>query len=158
MFIKRTVDRYKKMLLTKDRPRSGRPRTVRTPDVVKAVWERIQRNPRHRQTMMAKDLEMLQLSTSKLVRDDLGMKSYRLQKRQALKPLVKEKRLKRCRSLVQRYQLGTLPNLIFSNEKPFTMWAEYNPQNDRVISKDFASFDMGAKTMFWRQKPVTVMV
>ncbi len=76
MFIKRTMDRYKETSLTKDRPRSGHPRTVWTLDAVKAVRERIQRNPWHHLTKMAKGLGMLQPTMSKLIRDDLGMKSY----------------------------------------------------------------------------------
>ena len=42
--------------ITQDHPRTGQPRTARTPKKIKAVWERIRRNPRRTIKGMAESL------------------------------------------------------------------------------------------------------
>ena len=49
-----TLRRFKELGTTEDRPRSGRPRTSRTPKMIKAVKARINRNPRRSMRKMAK--------------------------------------------------------------------------------------------------------
>lgn len=44
-FVYHTIKRYRETSAADDRPRSGRPRTVRTSHVIKAVRERIRKNP-----------------------------------------------------------------------------------------------------------------
>ena len=43
--VSHTVNRFKELNSTEDRPRSGRPRTSRTPKAINAVGTRIRRNP-----------------------------------------------------------------------------------------------------------------
>ena len=47
-----------------------------------------------------------------------------------------EKRLARARFLLSRLEAGTLPNLVFSDEKKFDVQHHVNPQNDCVWSRD----------------------
>ena len=56
-----------------DRARSGRPRTVRTPQLKKVMRERIRRNPRRSMRKMALDLKISDFSIRKVMRTDLGM-------------------------------------------------------------------------------------
>ena len=48
MFIKQTLDRYEETKSVNDHYRSGRPKSKRTIEVVKAVREKIQEIPKHR--------------------------------------------------------------------------------------------------------------
>ena len=47
MFIKQTLDRYEETKSVNDRYRSGRPKSKRTKEVIKAVREKIQEIPKH---------------------------------------------------------------------------------------------------------------
>ena len=46
MLIKRTIDRFEEIFPITDRPRSGRPRSSITTNLIKSVKEKIRRNPR----------------------------------------------------------------------------------------------------------------
>ncbi|KAA5753606.1 helix-turn-helix domain-containing protein, partial [Klebsiella pneumoniae] len=52
-FVYRTIKRYNEDSSVDDRSRSGRPRSVRTPAVIKAVKARNQRNPKRKQKLLA---------------------------------------------------------------------------------------------------------
>ena len=47
-----------------------------------------------------------------------------------------EKHLARARFLLSCLEAGTLPNLVFSDEKKFDVQHHVNPQNDHVWSRD----------------------
>ena len=51
-----------------------------------------------------------------------------------------------------------LPNLIFSNEKLFTVEAAFNHKNDRVLSKSLQDIPSGLKKVRKTQKSTPVMV
>ena len=51
-----------------------------------------------------------------------------------------------------------LPNLIFSNEKSFTVEAAFNHRNDRVLSKSLQEIPSGLKKVRRTQKLAPVMV
>ena len=72
-FVYRTIRRYKETGGAVDRARSGRPRTVRTPQLKKVMRERIRRNPRRSMRKMALDLKISDFSIRKVMRTDLGM-------------------------------------------------------------------------------------
>ena len=55
-FVYRTINRFVETGTVRDRPRQGRPRTVRTPELIKAVAARVRRNPVRRQSLMAHEL------------------------------------------------------------------------------------------------------
>ncbi|KAJ4427141.1 hypothetical protein ANN_24757 [Periplaneta americana] len=77
MFVHRTSQRFTETGSVKDRPREGRPRTVRTAAAQKAVAARIRRNPVRKQSVMARELNMSQRSMSRLLSEDLGLRAYR---------------------------------------------------------------------------------
>ncbi|KAI8430379.1 hypothetical protein MSG28_000669 [Choristoneura fumiferana] len=52
-FMYRTIDRYNEVSSVGDKKRIGRPRSVRTPAVIKAIKARIARNPDRKQKLMA---------------------------------------------------------------------------------------------------------
>ena len=66
MFIKRTLDRYEETNSTKDSLRTGRPRCQRTKKGIKAVREKINRNPRRSMRQMAKEHQMSPMTMHRL--------------------------------------------------------------------------------------------
>lgn len=91
-----TYKRYQQTGSLEDRPRSGRPRSVRTPRVIKSVREKIRRSKKRSMRKMAVEANMSDRSMRRLVKRDLGMRSYHMQKRQLLSEATKAKRLDRC--------------------------------------------------------------
>ena len=53
-----TVKRFNELGNAADRPRSGRPRTARTPKLVNAVKARVRRNPKRSMRRMARDMDV----------------------------------------------------------------------------------------------------
>lgn len=158
MFIKRTLDRYEDTKSIEDRSRSGRPMSQRTPKLVKAVREKIRRNPRRSMRKLAKEHQTSPMTMHRLCRKDLGMHPYKLQKCQLLSEATKMKRLERSKKLLKRCKDGTLHNIIFSDEKLFTVEAAFNHQNDRILSQSIEAIPIGAKKVRRTQKPASVMV
>lgn len=68
---------------------------------------------------LAKKLGVGRESARKILREDLHLKSYKLQKRQKLDDQAKQKRLDRCRALLRRFSRGRHRQIIFSDEKLF---------------------------------------
>ena len=60
-----------------DKARPGCPRSSLTPGLIKAVRERIRRNPLHKQKIMSRELNDSIRTMSRIIRDDLHMKAYR---------------------------------------------------------------------------------
>jgi hypothetical protein len=69
------------------------------------------------------------------MRKDLGMKSRAVTKVQGLTALQREKRLKRCKILLNKMKRGDDRVLIFSDEKIFTVDAVSNSRSLRYIAK-----------------------
>lgn len=158
MLIKRTIDRYQETSSIEDKPRSGRPRTSRTPKLIKNVREKIRRNPRRSMRKLAKEAQTSARTMRRVCENDLQMSPYKLQKRQLLSAPTIEKRLTRSRLLLNRIRDGTLPNIIFSDEKLFSVQQSHNHQNDRVLSRSLEAIPGNAGKVFRTQKPASVMV
>ena len=130
MLIKRTIDRYEEISSITDKPRSVRPRSSRTSNLIKSVKEKIRRNLRRSMRKMAKQSKMSPRTMRRICHDDLKMSPYKLQKRQLILGATIEKRLARSKLLLKQLKNGTLQNLIFTNEKLFTVQQAHNHQNN----------------------------
>uniref|UniRef100_A0A914DI50 Uncharacterized protein n=1 Tax=Acrobeloides nanus TaxID=290746 RepID=A0A914DI50_9BILA len=76
-----TIRRYRETGNYNDRPRSGRPRTARTPAKIRKIKGRIQRNPNSRRNstrQMAKGVRIGRSSVQRILHDDLGMKARKM--------------------------------------------------------------------------------
>lgn len=135
MFINRAIKRYNELSGVQDRVRSGRPRSVRTPETIKAVRERIRRNPLRKQKILSRELNISNRSMCRLVRDDLSMKAYRRSTGHLLTARLKEIRLTRCKRLLQWHATNGHENILFTDEKIFTVEEKFNRQNDRVYAR-----------------------
>jgi transposase len=142
-----------------DRPRSGRPRTQRTQGRVKTVREKIRRNQGRSLRKLAKETNMGATTMRELVHEDLKMSSFRLEQKQFLSDLQKKKRLDRCKVLLNELKQGMdIGEIVFSDEKLFTVEASFNKKNDLVIGKSAKDIPAHVKVVTRRQKPQSVMV
>lgn len=158
MFVYRTVQRYKEQLSVEDRHRSGRPRTARTPAVIKNVRERIRRNPLRKQKVMSREMDISTATMSRVIKDDLKMKAYRRNTGHLLTPRLKAIRTERSKRLLAWHAINGHENILFTDEKIFTIEEKFNRQNDRV----YASSSSQAKEVVPRiqrgHHPSSVMV
>ena len=84
MFVYRAINRYNETSSVCDRKRSNqiksfrssRPRSVRTKKVVKAVRERIRRNPVRKQKILSREMKIAPRTMSRILKDDLGLAAY----------------------------------------------------------------------------------
>ena len=68
------------------------------------------------------------------------------------------KRPARSKLLLKQFKNGTLQNVIFTDEKLFTVQQAHNHQNDRVLAKTFDSIPANTRKVFRTQKPASVIV
>ena len=71
----------------------------------------------------------------RLVHEDLKISFFTLQKRQALSAAVKQKRLVRSKILLKKFRSGTAGEIVWSDEKIFTVEMVHNRRNDRIIGR-----------------------
>ena len=158
MFVIRTIKRYQETGSVEDRTRSGRPCTVVTPKVCKVVREQIRRNPRRSMRKMASTIKISHRSVQRIVRDHLGMKSFKRKNAHFLTEKIKEKRLVRSKGLLQRHAIHGINNILFTDEKLFTIEESSNRQNDRIISHSSDTIPEEVRYVTRIQKPLSVMV
>ena len=79
---------------------------------------------------MAKESKISARTMYKICHDDLKMLPYKLQKKQLILGATIEKRLARSKLLLKQLKNGMLQNLIFIDEKLFTVQQAHNHQND----------------------------
>ncbi|KAA5709031.1 helix-turn-helix domain-containing protein, partial [Klebsiella pneumoniae] len=133
-FVYRTIKRYNEDSSVDDRSRSGRPRSVRTPAVIKAVKARIQRNPKRKQKLLALQMGLSRTTVKRVLNEDLGLRAYRRKTGHRLNARLMDLRLKRCRALLKRYAGKKYREILFSDEKFFTVEESYYKQNDKVYA------------------------
>uniref|UniRef100_A0A1I7T5D4 Paired domain-containing protein n=1 Tax=Caenorhabditis tropicalis TaxID=1561998 RepID=A0A1I7T5D4_9PELO len=158
MLVNRVIKRYKRLGTSDDMPRSGRPVTVTTPEVVKAVRERIRRNPERSMRKMAIDFEMNRGSMQIIVKKKLNMIPYRFQKGAFLTEKNKALRVQKAKKLLLDTRSGSHLTTLFTDEKLFTVEANKNGQNNRIIAKDYFSACQNGKFLNKTSHPASVMV
>jgi len=135
-FIFRTIKRYKKTGDIKNKSKSGRPRSVRTKSAIKAVRERVRRNPCRKQKVLSRELKIPLRSMSCIIREDLGLKALKKRFDHLLTPALKKIRLTRAKELLPRHGRNGHKSVLFTDEKIFTIEESFNKQNDRVLAKN----------------------
>lgn len=158
MLVKRTVDRLRDTGSVKDRPRSGRPRNIRTMERIKRIREKIRRNPVRSGNKMAKEENTSKTSMRRLLNVDLGVRPYRKRKIHGLKNVQKDTRLKRSKLLAKRHAGGKLEKIIFSDEKLFVMEQSHNSKNDVVYSTSIEAIPENLRNVQRYQNKSSVMV
>lgn len=133
-------------------------RSARTSEVKKIVRERIRRNPQRSMRGMAKDLLISPRTMRRVVKEDLGLKIFRPREVQLLSDVNRRRRLEKSLTLRERFSDGTHLNVVFSDEKIFTVEISYNRQNYRIIASDRNSIPPEVGLIKRVQKPASIMV
>ncbi len=121
-FIWDTRSRFQETGSITDRPRSGHPNAVRTPARIKAIWDKICQNKRPSIRKMAKEVRIKKDAMHDIIRKDLALSSFCLElKKQTLTDATRHERLTRGKELLRRVQSGTLPRVLFTDKKLFSV-------------------------------------
>lgn len=157
-FVYRTVQRFKETNNVYDRPRDGRPRSVRLPNVINAVRARVYRNPLRKQKVLAREMNVSTRSVSRILRDDLHLGAFRRSKGHLLTPKLKEIRKKRSKKLLEKYGKGRYKKILFTDEKIFNIEEQFNSQNDRIYAKNYREAKEKVPRVERGHYPLSVMV
>lgn len=116
------IKRYKELGTAKDRPRSGRPGNVTTPENLNKLRCRIRRNPEKSIRKIAKEMKIGRESVRKMIRSQ-GRGHY-------LDERMKRVRLENAQRLLKK---KSFRSILFTDEKIFTIERAVNRQNDRQL-------------------------
>ena len=127
------VKKIKETGTTLDKPGCGRNRTVRTLKLVKNTREKLLRNPRRSRRKLAAQANESNSTIYRVMKDDLGKKPYKMLYCHELTEHYKRMRMERSRQILDEIDQGTLPNLVFTDEKKFGIQQVVNQQNNRSL-------------------------
>jgi len=102
-FVYRTIKRFKEFNTIDDKPKSGRPHEIKTNTAVRAVAQRIRRNPLHKQKIIAKQMKTPPRTMLRIIKEDLGFGAYRRSTGQRLTDALCQIRATRAKKLLHRY-------------------------------------------------------
>lgn len=128
--VSRAIQRFKELGDTKDRARSGRPRSARTSRNRNLLKKRLQRNPRLSLGKVSRQTKINREAVRLIAKEELGLYPYKIHKVQLLSVGSKQERLIRAKALLYR----ATDEILFSDEKIFTIEQALNSQNDRIWS------------------------
>lgn len=157
-FVSRTIKRFRDTGSVNKRYGGGRKPTAVTPRNVQRVRKRLVRNPRRSAKKLATEIDISRTSLRRIMKYKLKVKAYKIQKVHMLTPKQKKVRLDRAKRLKEMADRGELENLVFSDEKLFTIEQVVNKQNDRVYLTDRCSINRKHLRAYRTQKPASVMV
>lgn len=156
--VHRIAKQFKELGHVMEKSKSGRPRSVNVPRLRKVIRERIRRNDGLSINRMASNLGISRTSAQRIVKDNLGMRSYRLLQGQTLTEPAKEQRLVKAKKLLTFFKQTRAHNVLFTDEKVFTIEVARNSQNHRQllspVNKNCQKRRIRTRTLF----PKSVMV
>ena len=94
----------------------------------------------------------------RIVHEDLQMSSFTLQQKQTLTTSQKQKRLDRGKILLNEMKRGTAGEIVWSDEKLFTIEMAHNHHIDQVIGRNSSEIPAEKKRVCHTMKPPSVMV
>lgn len=163
--VSRAIRRFDETGTHKDRAGKGRKRTARSAQKIQEANDHLQQN-RHTKLRngvtgnssrkLASKLDVSVRSTRRILHEDLGLKPWKKQEHQKLTDAAKRKRLERATALKERFADGGHRQILFSDEKYFSIEEAFNPQNDRIWSVERPP--QAERTVERQMKPKGVMV
>ena len=107
---------------------------------------------------LARSLKIDETSVRTIVKEGLKLSPFKMTS-WPLTALQKQKKLERLKIFLNAMKDGTQAGeIMFSDEKMFTVEAKFNSQNDRILAKSAGSIPTSVKSVFRRQKPASVMI
>lgn len=158
MFVSRTINRYNDTGSVKKRYGGGPKKTATNPDMIRKVKARIQRNPRQSANKIAKEMHISDRSVRRILKNHLHVKPYKIQKVHCLNATQMKVRLERAKELKRLHAAGEIPNIVFSDEKIFTIEQFVNKQNDRVWLSERSNENLNTRLATRSHYPAQVMV
>ncbi|UYV82769.1 WNT5B [Cordylochernes scorpioides] len=119
-FVYRTIERFNKAGTIDDLERSGRPRVQRTEAAIKAIRERIRRNPRRKQKILAKQINLAPRTVSRIINEDLGLRAFKRRTGHLITPALRDIRKVRSKMLLTRHDGRWHERILFTDGKIFT--------------------------------------
>ncbi|KAI6658776.1 MhmaT1 transposase [Oopsacas minuta] len=157
-FVSSTIQRYLETGSVKDKSRSGRPITVTTTRIKKILRDIIRRNPRQSMSKLLSELKISRTSVHKIVKSSLGLSSYKRRKVHYLSTAIRQKLLLRSKKLLSRLAEHGYHNVLYSDEKLFTIEEASNSQNDRILSSTSSTINEELRYVRRVQRPLSVMI
>lgn len=96
-FVSRTIARYRDTGSVARRKGSGSTKTVTTPEMIRKVKARIERNPRRSGRKMAHELNISRERMQHILKNELGLKPLKIQKEHVITDEQKNVRVKRAK-------------------------------------------------------------
>jgi hypothetical protein len=137
---------------------AGRKKSEMRKNVAKKVREKIRRNPGRSIRKLAKDYGISLGLMWNVVRKDLKMFPYKIQKRQQLSDQNKAVRQAKSKALLRRHASAPSLPWLFSDEKLFIVERSVNKQNDRVLARDLEGATRNGRLVGRRAHAPQVMV
>lgn len=157
-FVSRTIKKYKETNSLERRPYSVRKRTKRTPKMLRALKGRTRRNPCRKQKKLALGMGTSLRTMNRAINEDLGMKAYRKSYCHHLTDRNKEQRYKRCKSLISSHDEKKVENILFTDEKIFTIEEKINKSQNRVYGTKAKNIPKRFKNVSRSHHPASIMV
>ncbi|XP_033220925.1 uncharacterized protein LOC117175325 [Belonocnema kinseyi] len=158
VFVNRTITRYNNTSSIAKRHGGGHQKTATSREMVQKVKKRLERNPRQSANQMAKELQISKCSIRRILKNNLKVKPYKIQKVHDLTPKQQQVRLERAKELLRFAESGQFPNIMFSVEKIFPIKQLVNSQNDSVYLTDRSYENLSHRLATSRQHPKQIMV
>ena len=122
----RTIKRYNDTGSIEIRYGGGPKKTATSPEMIRKVKARIERNPRRSGRKMAAELNISRERMQHILGSELRLKPLKYQKAHDLTPAQKKVRLERAKKLLRLHASGQLPNIVSSDEAPFVIEQHVN--------------------------------
>jgi transposase len=152
------ITRYEEREDFGNRRGSGRRLTATTNEKKEELEQALAEDPHTRTSStrkLARRLEISRGSVRNLLKKG-GYRPWKDQKRQMLSEAAKKKRRERCPALLERFGGDDYREVLFTDEKLFTVEQAHNPQNDRTWSRQRPS--LARRVVQRAVKPESVMV
>ncbi|XGW28476.1 hypothetical protein V3C99_008332 [Haemonchus contortus] len=131
--VRRIVDQYRECGHHLPLPKSGRSRIVNVPRMRKVIKKRISLEDEVRMNKIASDLHISRRSVQNIVECELDFYSYRLIRGQMLSKAAKKNRSKKCQELLAAVRASLVSDIVWTDEKIFTVEVTHNGQNQRQL-------------------------
>uniref|UniRef100_A0A7I4Y9Q6 HTH psq-type domain-containing protein n=1 Tax=Haemonchus contortus TaxID=6289 RepID=A0A7I4Y9Q6_HAECO len=95
------------------------------------IKKRIDRKDDRSLNKMAEQLKISRNPIQMIVKNELGLRSYRILNGPALTEKAKQSRKEKCKKLLEFSEVRRLEDVLWSDEKVFTVKVAKNPQNHR---------------------------
>ena len=120
------MKRYKMTGTTDSKHVPRREHPIRTKRLIDIVRMQVQRNGRRSMRATAKELNISQTTMMRIVKDDLGLKVLKMQRRQLISEPTKQKRLDKERKVLEEISRAGNKVFIWSDENIFSVEAVSN--------------------------------